>query len=172
MLLKQGLKIPSSWLVARGPCQNASPEPVLHTRINQPEETHSKIKCPGPLASPRGQRSLTNEKTGRGGRVPLGKENILTYLLCVLELNIEPAGLDHCLTCCPQRKRRWKKQKIKKGKKKQNNSMMLKKKASFRRWVFQRMTCSPRRTGTGTRRRKTRYFQPGLLPPTFRYTFP
>lgn len=91
MPLEQGLKISSCWLVAMQQCQNASTKPVFRPRIITAEETHSQIKLPGSFASPSSQRSPTDEKPGGGGRFPLGKENILTYLLCVLELNIEPA---------------------------------------------------------------------------------
>lgn len=93
----------------RWQCQAVSTEPVFQPGPGKPEETPT-ITISGLIRFP-----PKPEEPGPGGQaggrwqVSPGQEDIPTYLLCVLELNIEPAWLDHCLTSCPQRKRRWKK---------------------------------------------------------------
>lgn len=103
-----------------------------------------------------------------GGRLPLGKENILTYLLCILELHIEPAWLDHCLTSCSRRKRRWKKKRRKEKTKTvwcwRKSSVSAK--ASFRCWAFKRMACNEGR-GQRRRKRKMHYFPFCACTPSF-----
>ena len=66
---------------------------MFHPRIIKPEETHSQIKFPGSFVSPNSQRSQSNKRTLKEVEgFPWGrKKHILTYLLCILELNIEPA---------------------------------------------------------------------------------
>lgn len=68
------------------------------------------MKLCGSVRSPGGQNCLSRKGVCRDKRagLPLGEtggENISTYLLRILELDIEPTWLDHCLTSCPWKKK-------------------------------------------------------------------
>lgn len=92
-------------------CHISSPYPALHglsaqCYLSSHRKTNSPAKLLRGICSAGGQSCLSREGGCKQPRSnPLGKaagENIPTYLLCILELDVEPTWLDHCLTSCPR----------------------------------------------------------------------